>query len=266
MTSHVKKLKRYQYERYAVLCNLAYSENFSQSRYGFALQGQRIVKNRWGKTMIRVLWSQHKREVIVVIKGSHSVTDWLLNLFLWPCRCAHHGANYHIHAGFYRLLMQESVPTSSEDSLGMSVHERLFEILMPLIQEGKRVSFTGHSSGGAIALVMADWLERLHPGVIKRVVTFGQPAIGCKNFERRYRLARRTYRICCDLDAVTFMPPIPLLYWHVGRMLWLYNGRIYEKISTPNRLWRSILSWILRPFSYHFMSKYIRNKDFFDEH
>ncbi|NAW94296.1 lipase, partial [Vibrio sp. V42_P2S4T144] len=31
------------------------------------------------------------------------------------------------------------------------------------------------------------------------------------------------------------------------------------------RLGRSLLSWLMRPFSYHFMSKYIRDKDFFDE-
>ncbi|MGU3845140.1 lipase family protein, partial [Vibrio diabolicus] len=53
--------------------------------------------------------------------------------------------------------------------------------------------------------------------------------------------------------------------WHVGKMLWLYNGRIYENTPTFIRLGRSLFSWLMRPFSYHFMSKYIRDKDFFDE-
>ncbi|HBC2177792.1 TPA: lipase, partial [Vibrio cholerae] len=67
------------------------------------------------------------------------------------------------------------------------------------------------------------------------------------------------------LDIVTFMPPVPFLYWHAGKLLWLYNGRIYENTPTWERLGRSIISWLIRPFSYHLMSKYIRNKDFFDE-
>ncbi|MFA0125516.1 lipase, partial [Vibrio sp. 10N.261.48.A2] len=51
----MKPLKRYQYERYAVLCNLAYPRVFKQTRYGFDPNGQRIIKNQFGKTMIRVL-------------------------------------------------------------------------------------------------------------------------------------------------------------------------------------------------------------------
>ena len=65
----VKKLKRYQYERYAVLCNLAYSRVLKQTRYGFAPNGQRVIANRFGKPMMRVLWSNDSEEVIVVIKG-----------------------------------------------------------------------------------------------------------------------------------------------------------------------------------------------------
>ena len=35
--------------------------------------------------------------------------------------------------------------------------------------------------------------------------------------------------------------------------------------SLKIRFGRSLLSWVIRPFSYHLMSKYIRNKDFFDQ-
>ncbi len=153
----------------------------------------------------------------------------------------------------------------NEDRLGLSVIERLEATIVPLILQGKRITITGHSSGGAIGSVFADYIERKYPKSIKRVVTFGQPAIGDWTFKKRYRLSHKTYRICCDIDIVTFMPPVPFLYWHVGKMLWLYNGRIYENTPTLMRLGRSLVSWLIRPFSYHLMSKYIRNKDFFDE-
>ncbi|MDF2153430.1 lipase [Vibrio sp. CAU 1672] len=261
----MKPLKRYQYERYAVLCSLAYPRVFKHTRYGFDPNGQRVIKNKSGKTMIRVLWCKTRTEVVVVIKGSHSLEDWLLNFTVWKRSCRQLGLNYRIHAGFYHLLCQESAPARNEDRLGLSVIERLEEAVVPLIQQGKRLTITGHSSGGAIGCVFADYMEKQYPKSIKRVVTFGQPAIGGWNFKQRYRLAHKTYRICCDLDVVTFMPPIPLLYWHVGKMLWLYNGRVYENTPTFIHLGRSVLSWLIRPFSYHLMSKYIRNKDFFDE-
>ncbi|USD68079.1 lipase [Vibrio sp. SCSIO 43136] len=261
----MKKLKRYQYERYAVLCELAYHRVFKQTRYGFDPTGQRIVNNRYGKVLMRILWSIDQEEVIVVIKGSHNLADWLLNLVLWPKSAKNFGLHYAIHRGFHFLLTQESLPAHKNDQLGLTVIERTEAILKPLIEEGKRVSITGHSSGGAIGTVIADYIELNYPGAIKRVVTFGAPAAGDWRYRRRYRLFRRTYRICCDLDIVTFMPPLPLFYWHVGKMLWLYNGRIYENTPPWMRFSRSILSWIIRPFSYHLMSKYIRNKDFFDE-
>lgn len=121
------------------------------------------------------------------------------------------------------------------------------------------------SGAGILHSRIADYLETKYPNVIKRVVTFGQPAVGGWRFRQNYQLARRTFRICCDIDMVTFLPPIPFMYWHTGKMLWLYNERIYENTPTILRLGRSILSWLLRPFSYHLMSKYIRDKDFFDD-
>ncbi|MCG9595657.1 lipase [Vibrio sp. Isolate25] len=261
----MKKLKRYQYERYAVLCNLAYSRVLKQTRYGFAPNGQRVIANRFGKPMIRVLWANDNEEVIVVIKGSHNPWDWLLNLALWKRHCKALGLNYAIHAGYYYLIFQESLPLHKNDRLGASVYEQLTSIIVPLIEQGKKITFTGHSSGGAIGCVLADALEKQFPKSIKRVVTFGQPSIGGYGFKNRYTLGHKTYRICCDLDIVTFLPPLPLFYWHVGKMLWLYNGRIYENTPTLMRLGRSIGSWLIRPFSYHLMTKYIRNKDFFDE-
>ncbi|MCW8336805.1 lipase, partial [Vibrio sp. DBSS07] len=64
----MKTLKRYQYEKYAVLCNLAYQRTLKQTHYGFSPTGQRIIRNRLGQTFIRILWNEHNDEVIVVIK------------------------------------------------------------------------------------------------------------------------------------------------------------------------------------------------------
>lgn len=262
----MKRLKRYQYEKYAVLCNLAYPRVFRQTQYGFDPNGQRIIANRFGKTIIRVLWSKHQQEAIIVIKGSHSLWDWIGTFAMWQRRCKPLLLPYRIHAGFMALLSQESRPSHKDDTLGQTVFEKTIRISEELIRKGKRITVTGHSSGGAIGCIIADALEHRFPKSIKRVVTFGQPAVGGWQFKKSYKLHHKTYRICCDIDIVTFLPPLPFYYWHVGKMLWLYNGRIYENTPTLERLIRSLFSWFFRPFSYHLMSKYIRNKDFFDEH
>jgi len=200
-----------------------------------------------------------------VIKGSHSLWDWLLNLGMWQITPKTLCTHCPIHAGYSYLILQESRPGYNTDKLGVSVYERLLSYIVPLIELGKKVTFTGHSSGGAIGTVLADLVEKKYPKSIKRVVTFGQPAIGGYQFKRQYSLSHKTYRVCCDLDIVTFLPPLPFYYWHVGKLLWLHNERVYENTPTLLRLGKSIVSWAIRPFSYHLMSRYIRNKDFFDD-
>ncbi|MCG7587397.1 lipase, partial [Photobacterium sp. OFAV2-7] len=65
----MKPLKRYQYERYAILCRLAYPASFDHTQYGFSSEGRYEITDRWGRTIIRVLWGD-KKEVVVVFKGS----------------------------------------------------------------------------------------------------------------------------------------------------------------------------------------------------
>ncbi len=254
----MKKLKRYQYERYAVLCERSYDEVFEHTDYGFTTDGHQLITDQWQRLHIRVLWS-HKNEVIVVFRGTQSWWDWVINLSMWPRRCRMQGHICYLHWGYSKMLEQPSLE-------GGSIYQRLVELLSVRIAEGKRVSLIGHSSGGAIAVLAAWRLEQQFPRCIKRVVTFGQPAVGNHAFRRYYPLAKRTYRICCDVDIVTFLPPIPGFYWHVGRMLWLHDGKIYENVSDHLRLLKSISSWLMRPITYHYMGKYIRRKDYFDEH
>ncbi|MGR5064716.1 lipase family protein [Photobacterium sp. DNB22_13_2] len=282
----MKPLKRYQYERYAILCNLAYPTTFNHTLYGFDKNGRHEVTDRWGRTIIRILWGE-RNEVVVVFKGSQSVWDWLINLAFFPKKIRSGDQCCHVHWGYYSLLEQNSKASTIQPNphlsesmnvefmqasernfkqTALTLYQQVESVLVPLIKQGKRVSFTGHSSGGAMAILVAHRLYQHHPAAIKRIVTFGQPATGFWNFKQRYPLAKRTYRICCDLDIVTFLPPIPFMFWHVGKALWLHNGKIYEDTPTLVRLYRSIISWVLRPITYHYMNKYIRNKDFFDKH
>lgn len=260
----LKQLKRYAYERYAILCQLSYPD-----KEGFDLDftdfEQIELFDRFKTSCARVVWRQHKKEVVVVFRGSHNVYDWLLNLCMFKTKVKHaDNEAYYVHWGMHKLLRQPSF--TADDEKPQPLNLRLYSILRPLLAEGKKVTFIGHSTGGSMAVMSADFVAREPWGKVKRVVTFGQPACGGASFRKHYRLHHKTYRICCDVDIVTFLPPIPYFYQHVGKLLWLHEQRIYESISPAARLGQSIKSWLLRPFAYHYMNKYIRNKEMFDKH
>jgi len=262
----LKKLKRYQYERYAILCQLAYTDALPEYSEILEPFEQKQLFDVYGRMSVRLLWSEKKKEVIVVFLGSVGLRDWLGNLCFVPAKHKVADDSYYIHWGFRRLIQQPMYSSDKAAEHALPLAELLVKVTASLLERGKRVSFIGHSSGGAIAVLMADHFERLYPKSVKRVVTFGQPAIGALSFRRKYRLEHRTFRICCDLDMVTFMLPIPYYFWHVGKMLWLHDEQIYENTPTHERFLKSLSSWLLRPITYHFMRKYIRNKSLFDEH
>ncbi|VDK53312.1 unnamed protein product [Anisakis simplex] len=72
------------------------------------------------------------------------------------------------------------------------------------------VTFTGHSSGGAVASLSA--MKTVVMGHREshqvKVVTFGQPRVGDINFARNYdRLVPNTYRVVHKTDLMPHMPP-----------------------------------------------------------
>lgn len=78
----------------------------------------------------------------------------------------------------------------------------------------RRVWFTGHSLGAALATLAADRLPHT-----AGVCTFGSPRVGDHGFARRYnrRFGPRALRYVNDADVVAHVPPrIPFPYDHVG--------------------------------------------------
>jgi len=262
----MKKLKRYQYERYAILCQLAYPDAEAHYQKVLAPFHERQLVDKYGRKSVRILWMEDKKEVIVVFRGSLGLKDWLANFLFVPAKINQVDRHFHVHWGFRRFLNLPMYSSTKSIDEALPLRELLCKVLEPLRQRGKRFTFIGHSAGGAVAVLMADYFERINAKAVKRVVTFGQPAVGTRAWHKNYLLHRKTYRICCDLDMVTFMPPFPFYFWHVGKMLWLHDDQIYENTPTHERFLKSLHSWLLRPITYHYMRKYIRNKTLFDEH
>ena len=119
--------------------------------------------------------------------------------------------------------------------------EKTVKNVFPDIQEalGKRVApdqpvfFTGHSLGGALAIIAA-WRTSLLPNAAKIMVyTFGSPRNGGPKFFNDYtpRLGNSTFRLVHGTDLVATVPPTLLgVYQHVGHAVQCPSGGVFEGV------------------------------------
>ena len=104
---------------------------------------------------------------------------------------------------------------------------------------------TGHSLGGALALMTAAMLQfeqssDLNPHA---VYTFGQPRIGNREFAGKCNQAfgNRAYRFVHNNDIVPHVPPIAwkLSYWHTEKSYYIdANGKFYSDIPFFKKLFK----------------------------
>ena len=81
---------------------------------------------------------------------------------------------------------------------------------------------TGHSLGGALAVIAAERIARELKIMPAGVYTYGAPRVGAAAFRSAYAaagLAERTFRLVHGHDVIPTIPPSRLGFRHVGRML-----------------------------------------------
>lgn len=128
--------------------------------------------------------------------------------------------------------------------LGIEVHQGFLDdadatwrFVRPLLKPGVETRITGHSLGGALAVLMAMRLQ-LAGFAVARVVTFGQPKVTNEAGVERFRGLPL-------LRVVNHDDPVPLLPWetrgaaeggffrHLGSELWLTDKGTWEFFTEP---------------------------------
>ena len=101
----------------------------------------------------------------------------------------------------------------------------------PVASASKHVWVTGHSLGGALALVAAARLK-MKTGVAPLLHTYGQPAVGLNDFAERFsiELPGRLWRFVNQSDIVTRVPPGPY-YRHTGTVKRIVRPGVLESIA-----------------------------------
>lgn len=124
--------------------------------------------------------------------------NWITNLNLGsPAR--------DIHRGFEDAI----------DAVWTDISSALKPAAQPLF-------ITGHSLGGALAIIAAERLRRELKIDVTGVYTFGAPRVGSAAFAGLYNacgLGDRSYRLVHGLDIVPTLPPSALGFRHAGRMI-----------------------------------------------
>jgi pimeloyl-ACP methyl ester carboxylesterase len=170
------------------------------------LAGRSYVGPQSGRVALDVRYDLIARpsEVVIVMPGTHpgDPLDWVRDLRAWPSWLRGVGP---AHSGFAK---------GAE-----AIWPRLdsYHCALP---NGVAVTYTGHSLGGALALVLAAIHARRVARIPFRVVTFGAPRIAFLN-PWLGRLARSGFEAIEYQRAGDIVPDVPLrpLYRHPTRPL-----------------------------------------------
>lgn len=140
----------------------------------------------------------------------------------------------------------------TESRLGVRLHEgfafaaqAVYEDVKPLLRKDYRISTTGHSLGGAVAVILAMYLETdKYP--LEHVITFGQPKVtniaGAVQFKNLPLI-----RAVTPDDLVPLVPPFdPMdmsnldIYWHLGEEVLLLPGQRYALLEGMEAMLRAV--------------------------
>jgi len=172
----------------------------------FKKRGYKSVASLNSSTLVGYVASLGDTSVIM-FRGTNpsEIQDWFINLSN-RSRKVDHG---NVHAGFW----------TGYDSL----HGQLAKVLEA--SKPKKVWITGHSLGGALAVVCAYRLSSMENLEIAGVMTFGQPKVGnpafCKHME--VTLSGRMVHFVNESDLV---PRVPPSFDHFGSLVWYKGGGI----------------------------------------
>lgn len=170
-------------------------------------------------------------------------------------------------------LVDIAIQLIKNDNSGILLHngfavsaKGIYNDIKPKLKKQYKIRTTGHSLGGAVAVVLAMYLK--NDGFqIERAVTFGQPKV--TNFSGSTKLDElEIWRVVTPRDLVPLVPPLEMadinnlnIYWHSGREIILLEGKQYSITSGIESMLRAT-KFLAQPLSeknlrHHQMSYYL---------
>ncbi|WP_199829638.1 lipase family protein [Streptomyces sp. MMG1121] len=165
------------------------------------------------------------RMIVTAFRGTEptQIKDWLSDATTPPSPGP--GGNGYVHHGFAEALR--------------SVYPDIAATLAELRTDGQSVYFTGHSLGGALAMLAGArmYLEAPHHAA-DGVYTFGQPRTCDRLLADAFHegFGGRMYRFVNNNDIVPQLPPEPV-FTHVRALRYIDSkGRVHESMPMLSAL------------------------------
>ena len=208
------------------LSRLAYleEETIKKELEGVGTEFISFIENK--KTDTQCYIARDNEDLFIVFRGTESIKDAFIDVSIIMKRYPQHGRSLlffkpKVHSGFLKAYL--------------SVKEEIFNKVQELIIERnvRQIYVTGHSLGGALAVLTAlDLVEELKPKSVY-MMNFGGPKVGNRWYVRRYnKKVKQSFRVVNDEDVVPNLPPGS--YKHVKHLVFINNHgevKIDPKIS-----------------------------------
>ena len=208
-----------------------------------------------------------------VFKGTDSKKDWQTNFDFIPIEIVVGGIKkYKIHRGFYEQWRGLSTWLKNEilkDGLLYS-------------KNPKKLVISGHSLGGALAIICSIYMYCISNSLVQKVCTFGAPRVVCKGLTEWYneRLKCKTIRVINYFDIIPKLPlPGPLFeFCHVDsknvfefkyKGYYLISDKPYSNESTIENVlfycqkFTGFFKGLMMRSEPHSLSTYLENMDSF---
>ncbi len=192
-----------QIEDYAGLAAVAYQ---SEENVAEASALRDLTLTQYGsipslKVVYFLLTSESEKKQYIAVRGTSNIENAFVDVDLQLVENKH--ARIRLHRGFAQAA------------------EGIYGEIRPQLKPDYQISTTGHSLGGAVALIVALFLD-VDRFNVEHVVTFGQPKItnipGANTFKHL-----NVTRVVTQGDLVPLVPPFdPVdinnmdIYWHLG--------------------------------------------------
>jgi len=177
-------------------------------------------------------------------------------------------------ANIENTMVNISLKLTVNPDIGVSLHngfaysaKQIYAELQPFLIPEYKINVTGHSLGGAVAIILAMYLDTNQFNV-NQVVTFGQPKVtnllGADKFQHM-----NIIRVVAPADLVPLVPlfdPLDIknldIYWHVGKEVILLDETGYATLEGFDSMLRATKftqkAWNEENLNNHRMSAYLK--------
>jgi len=148
-------------------------------------------------------------------------------------------------------MVDISLKLMMDKNTGVRLHEgfsfaakQVYAELEPLLNSDYKINLTGHSLGGAVALILAMYLDAYQFN-IEQVITFGQPKV--TNISGANKIQHiNVIRVVTPFDLVPLVPlfdPLDIsnvdVYWHAGKEVILLADTQYAILEGTDSMLRA---------------------------